>query len=95
MATTGSLDEIYVGSGAKKIRKLFKNAQKAAATSEHKSAIVFIDEAQKLLRKRGVGGEEKWADDTANELLAHLDGVESKSSYNIIVVPSKKALKSR
>jgi cell division protease FtsH len=86
VATTGSLDEIYVGSGAKKIRKIFKNAQKAAATSEHKAAIVFIDEAQKMLRKRGVGREEKWADDTANELLAHLDGVQSNPKYNIIVI---------
>ncbi|MEA2047716.1 MAG: AAA family ATPase, partial [Campylobacterota bacterium] len=86
VATTGSLDEIYVGSGAKKIRSIFKNAQKAAGNSEHKSAIVFIDEAQKMLRKRGVGNEEKWADDTANELLAYLDGVQSDSKSNIIVI---------
>ena len=29
IATTGSLDELYVGSGAKKIRKIFKNAKKS------------------------------------------------------------------
>ena len=86
IATTGSLDELYVGSGARKIRKIFKNAKKAAATSEHKAAIVFIDEAQNMLRKRGVGGDEKWADDTANELLAHLDGVQSNPKYHIIVI---------
>jgi len=86
VATTGSLDELYVGSGAKKIRTIFKNAQKAAAASEHKSAIVFIDEAQSLLRKRGIPKDEKWADDTANELLAYLDGVQSNPKYNIIVI---------
>ena len=86
VSATGSFDEIYVGSGAKKVRTLFKNAQKAAANSGSKSAIVFIDEAQKMLRKRGVEGEEKWADDTANELLAYLDGVQTDSRYNIIVI---------
>ena len=86
VATTGSLDEIYVGSGAKKIRSIFKRAQAGASNSEHQSAIVFIDEAQKMLRKRGAGNEEKWADDTANELLAHLDGVQSDPRYNIIVI---------
>ena len=86
VATTGSLDEIYVGSGAKKIRTIFKNAQKAASSSVHNSAIVFIDEAQKMLRKRGAENEEKWADDTANELLAYLDGVQSDPKTNIIVI---------
>jgi len=86
VATTGSLDELYVGSGAKKIRTIFKNAQKAAARSEHNAAIVFIDEAQTLLRKRGTPKDEKWADDTANELLAYLDGVQSNPKYNIIVI---------
>ena len=86
VATTGSLDEIYVGSGAKKIRTIFKNAQKAASNSVYNSAIVFIDEAQKMLRKRGAGNEEKWADDTANELLAYLDGVQSDTKSNIIVI---------
>ena len=86
VATTGSLDELYVGSGAKKIRTIFKNAQKVAAKSEHNAAIVFIDEAQTLLRKRGTPKDEKWADDTANELLAYLDGVQSNPKYNIIVI---------
>ncbi len=86
VSTTGSLDELYVGSGARKVRTLFKNAQKAAAKSGHKTAIVFIDEAQKMLRKRGAKNDEKWSDDTANELLAHLDGVLSSTKYNIIVI---------
>ena len=86
VATTGSLDEIYVGSGAKKVRTIFKNAQKAAARSEHNAAIVFIDEAQSMLRKRGTPKDEKWTDDTANELLAYLDGVQSNPKQNIIVI---------
>lgn len=86
VTTSGSLDEIHVGSGARKVRTLFANATKAAKHSVNRSAIVFIDEAQKLLRTRGVAHEERWADDTANELLAHLDGVQSSKGVNIIVI---------
>ena len=86
VSSTGSLDEVYVGTGAKKIRNLFKEANKRAELSEHHSCIVFIDEGQNLLRKRGQGSDNKWEDDTSNELLAHLDGVQKNQKYNIIVI---------
>ena len=86
VSSTGSLDEVYVGSGARKIRNLFKEAGKQAEVSEHNSCILFIDEGQNLLRMRGHSGDHKWEDDTANELLAHLDGVEKNKNHNIIVI---------
>jgi len=39
-----------------------------------------------MLRRRGQSSEHKWEDDTANELLAHLDGVEKNHKHNIIVI---------
>jgi len=86
VTSTGSLDEMYVGTGARKIRNLFKEANTLAQNSEHKACILFIDEGQNLLRTRGRNGDEKWADDTSNELLAHLDGVEKNHMHNIIVI---------
>jgi len=86
VSSTGSLDEVYVGTGARKIRNLFKEAGKQAEASEHNSCILFIDEGQNLLRTRGRKADNKWEDDTANELLAHLDGVEKSSKHNIIVI---------
>ncbi len=87
VTATGSLDEIYVGSGAKKIRALFKEAHTLAESSEKKSCLLFIDEGEKLLRARGrSSADSKWEDDTANELLAHLDGVEKEGEHNIIVI---------
>ena len=85
ISSTGSLDEMYVGSGARKIRDLFKEANKLANESKKKSCILFIDEGQNLLRKRGES-REKWSDDTPNELLAHLDGVEKEGDNNVIVI---------
>lgn len=86
ISSTGSLDETYVGSGARKIRKLFKKANKLAKNSKYKSCILFIDEGQNLLRTRGRNSDHKWEDDTSNEFLAHLDGVEKNSTHNIIVI---------
>jgi len=86
VSVTGSLDELYVGSGAKKIRSIFSQANTLAEKSEHNACILFIDEAQSLLRKRGRSSEHNWEDDTRNELLAHLDGVEKSNEHHIIVI---------
>jgi len=86
VSATGSLDELYVGSGAKKIREIFSQAYTLAEKSEHNACILFIDEAQSLLRKRGRNSEHNWEDDTRNELLAHLDGVEKSDAHHIIVI---------
>jgi len=86
VSSTGALDEVYVGTGARKIRSLFAEANKLAQNSEHNTCILFIDEGQNLLRTRGRNGDNKWEDDTANELLAHLDGVEKNTQHNVIVI---------
>ncbi|MCK4441530.1 MAG: AAA family ATPase, partial [Sulfurovaceae bacterium] len=49
------------------------------------TCIVFIDEAQNLLMKRGQS-REKWADDTPNELLTHLEGVKTIHDVRIITI---------
>ena len=86
VSATGSLDEVYVGTGAKKIREIFSQAYILAENSEHNACILFIDEAQSLLKKRGRNSGHNWEDDTRNELLAHLDGVEKSKEHNIIVI---------
>jgi len=86
VSATGSLDEIYVGTGAKKVRDMFSQAYILAEKSEHNACILFIDEAQSLLRKRGRNTGQNWEDDTRNELLAYLDGVEKSEAHNIIVI---------
>lgn len=85
IVATGNLETGYVNGGAKVIKNLFKTAEKTAMENENKSCIIFIDEGQTLLSKRGQY-KEKYADDTNNELLAHLDGVKTKKGLNIIVV---------
>ncbi|HEX8989806.1 MAG TPA: AAA family ATPase [Rhodocyclaceae bacterium] len=53
-----------------------------AMAKRRRRCIVFLDEAQDLFMKRG--GRRKFDDDTANTLLALLDGVRSRNETEII-----------
>ncbi len=65
--SASSLNEIFVGVGAKKLRKLFAAARKSAP------AIIFLDEIDAAGKKRGMDlhGED---DKTLNQLLVEMDG---------------------
>ena len=85
IVASGNLETGYVGGGAKVIKSLYKEAEKQAISNKYNSCIVFIDEGQNLLKKRGQY-KEKWADDTSNELLAHLDGIKTNAGSQIITI---------
>jgi len=85
ITTSGNLETGYVGGGAKVIKSLYKEAEKKALSNKFNACIVFIDEGQTLLKKRGQF-KEKWADDTSNELLAHLDGIKTNTGIQIITI---------
>src|SRR5574344_1470431 len=89
IAASGSeFVEKYVGVGAQRVRELFSNARKAAADSEKKTAIVFIDEIDAFGKKRSGsdnGGSEESAQ-TLNQLLTEMDGFNNKESKTKIIV---------
>ena len=85
LVTTGNVETGYVAGGAKVIKSIYKKANELAMEDENKTCIVFIDEAQSLLVKRGQS-REKWADDTQNELLTHLEGVRTIHDVRIITI---------
>ena len=68
--------EIYVGVGAKRIRKLFNQAK------EHPKCIIFIDEIDAIGTKRGYDTNSERAS-TLNQLLVEMDGFNDLN--NIIV----------
>ena len=72
--------EMFVGTGAARVRDLFDQAQK------NKPCIVFIDEIDAVGRKRGagLGGGNDEREQTLNQLLVQMDGFEE--STDIIVM---------
>ena len=75
--SAASFVEMFVGVGAARIRRLFKEAAK------HAPAIVFIDELDAVGGRRGVdtSGER---DQTLNQLLVEMDGFTSRGDVVVI-----------
>ena len=86
IATSGpEFDEMYVGVGASRVRKLFEEAKKKSP------CIIFIDEIDTVGQKRS-NSESRWSSQTINQLLAEMDGFDTKS--NIIVLAATNRLDS-
>ena len=68
--------ELFIGTGAARIRTLFENAKKNAPS------IIFIDEIDAIGKKRGYGSEE--IEQTLNQLLSEMDGFEGNTGVIVI-----------
>ncbi len=80
--------EMFVGVGASRVRKLFKNARRLAYS--HGGCIIFIDEIDAIGRVRAFsfgGGQE--TNNTLNQLLVELDGV--TTSANVVIIGATNA----
>lgn len=82
-----SFEDMLVGVGAKRVRDLFNNAKKTAPS------IIFIDEFDSVAAKRGraeiAGAGAGIADQTINQLLAEMDGFDTKSGVVIIAATNR------
>ncbi len=72
--------EMFVGVGASRVRDLFRKAKKSAP------CIIFVDEIDAVGRQRGtgLGGSHDEREQTLNQILVEMDGMETKT--NVIVM---------
>ena len=72
--------ELFVGVGASRVRSLFEQAHRA------KRAIIFIDEIDSIGKVRGVGltGGHEEREQTLNQILAEMDGIESEEGIIVM-----------
>jgi len=87
LAKSGSsFIEMYAGVGAQRVRKLFDNARSLARKKKKKSAVIFIDEIDILGGKRGSHTGHLEYDQTLNQLLVEMDGLDLKDKVHILVM---------
>lgn len=77
--------ELYVGVGASRVRSLFKQAQQTAP------GIIFIDEIDSIGRSRNGygGGGESEQQQTLNQLLSEMDGMDSSKGVLILAATNR------
>jgi cell division protease FtsH len=78
--------EMYVGVGASRVRELFKKARTLAKKEGKDSAIVFIDEIDVVGGKRGNGQGHQEYDQTLNQLLTEMDGMQTTQNPFVLVI---------
>ncbi len=77
--------EMFVGTGASRVRDMFKTAAKSAP------CILFIDEIDAVGRQRGagMGGGNDEREQTLNQLLVEMDGMEDNNGIVVIAATNR------
>jgi cell division protease FtsH len=83
--SASSFVEMFAGLGAARIRRLFREARKAAP------AIVFIDELDAVGAQRGSDNNSE-REQTLNQLLVEMDGFSSAASGRVVVMAASNLL---
>lgn len=87
IATSGSeFIEMYAGVGAQRVRNLFKRARDLALKENRRRAIIFIDELEVLGGRRGTHSSHLEYDQTLNQLLVEMDGLQNNSSKEVNIL---------
>jgi len=83
-AAGSEFDEIFVGTGAKRVRQLFNSAKERAP------AVIFIDEIDSVGGKRTSSPGHPYANQTINMLLSEMDGFSKNEGVIVIGATNKR-----
>ncbi|MES1915961.1 MAG: hypothetical protein MHM6MM_007833, partial [Cercozoa sp. M6MM] len=80
--SASAFEEVYVGVGAGRVRKLFEKAR------QHQPAVVFIDEIDAVGGKRR-SGSQGGNDQTLNQLLSEMDGFDERDQIVVMAATNR------
>jgi ATP-dependent Zn protease len=85
MVSASEFVELFVGVGAARVRDMFETAAKNAP------AVLFIDELDAVGRRRGsgIGGSHDEREQTLNQILVCLDGVEKNAHVVVLAATNR------
>lgn len=78
--------EVYAGVGAQRVRQVFEQCRSQALRQGKNSGILFIDEIDILGGKRGSHSSHLEYDQTLNQLLVEMDGLETGGQVQLLVI---------
>lgn len=86
IAASGSeFIEMYAGVGAKRVRQIFNEARNRGK-KQNSNAIIFVDELEILGAKRGSNNSHMEYDQTLNQLLVEMDGINPDEETRILLI---------
>lgn len=86
IAASGSeFIEMYAGVGAKRVRQIFNEAR-SRGKKQHSNAIIFVDELEILGAKRGNNNSHMEYEQTLNQLLVEMDGINPDEETRILII---------
>lgn len=95
LAVSGSeFVQMYAGVGAERVRALFRRADEMAKRENKEHAIIFIDELDILGAKRGTNISHHEYDQTLNQLLVQMDGLDTSGERHILVIGATNRIES-
>jgi proteasome-associated ATPase len=78
----------FVGTGEAKVREMFATARETAAENGD-PVVIFIDEPEAVLKKRGSGISSDASDSIVNQMLCELDGLRSRDNIYLILASNR------
>ena len=86
--------EVYAGVGAQRVRQVFEQCRSQALRQDKSSGILFIDEID-ILGKAGSHNSHLEYDQTLNQLLVEMDGLETGGQVQVLVIAATEPRGSR